>query len=104
MSAKDKVGNAWTRGYIPLALAVVGAILVPVGFFTGIDAALNGAGNGAHASEAVFFVGVAFALIALGGSIVALVRRGAKVLPILALTVSLLPGAFMLILFVAARK
>jgi hypothetical protein len=103
MPVKDKLGNAWTRGYIPLALAAVGAILVPVGFFTGIDAALNGASNGAHASEALFFVGIAFALIALVGSIIALVRRGAKVLPILALVVSLLPGAFILILFIAAR-
>jgi hypothetical protein len=103
MPVKDKLGMSWSRGYIPLALAVVGAILVPVGFFTGIDAALNGAGNGAHTIEAVFFVGVAFALIALVGSIVALVRGGAKVLPILALVVSLLPGAFILILFIATR-
>ena len=97
-----KVRGPFTRGFVALGLAVLGAIFVPVGFITGIDAALNGASNGASVSVAVFFVGLALAAIALILAIVGLVRRGSKVANALALIVALLPAAFILTLRIAA--
>ena len=75
---------------------------MPVGFFTGIDAALNGAGNGASVSATVFFVGVALAAVGLILAIVGLVRGGSKVANVLALVAALMPAAFILALRIAA--
>ena len=91
------------RAALPLVAAIVGAGLTVWGFLAGIDSALNGGGSGpSPVFLAMFFVGAALVLVALVWSIVRLARGRSRVLSALALVVSLLPIAAVVILRLAA--
>jgi ABC-type Na+ efflux pump permease subunit len=89
---------------LSLVLAVAGAGLAFGGFVSGIDAALNGSGSGPGASIIIFFVGSAVLVAALVLAIVALVRSHAKALPIVAISVGLLPIAALIVIALANRR
>lgn len=73
------------------------------GFLAGIDSALNGGGSGASpVFIGMFFVGAALVLVAFVWSIARLVRGRSRVLSALALVVSLLPIAAVVVLRLAA--
>lgn len=90
-----------SRGVIPLIVAIVAAVLVPVSFLFGISAALAGDGSGAWLFQVLFFVGLALALAAVIIAIVRLLRGAAKPLPIVTIVVGLLPFAGVLVLYLA---
>jgi hypothetical protein len=85
-------------------LAFAGEGLAIWGFASGIDAALNGAGNGPGASIIIFFVGSAVLVVALVLAMVALMRSRAKTLPIVAISVALLPIAALIVFALANRR
>jgi uncharacterized membrane protein len=89
---------------LALVLAVVGSALAVWGFVSGIDAALNGAGRGPGASIITFFVGSGVLIVALVLAIVALMRSRAKTLPIVAISVGLLPIATLMVIALANRR
>lgn len=101
MSAQRRVrGIAITA----LVLAVVGGAVGYFGFVSGIDFALNGSGRGPGSSIIIFFAGTAIMLAAVILAVVALLRRGAKVISTIALVVALLPIAGLLVIALAARR
>ncbi|MDQ1598096.1 MAG: hypothetical protein QOI70_1520 [Microbacteriaceae bacterium] len=89
---------------LSLVLAVMGAGLAIWGFVSGIDAALNGAGRGPGLSIITFFVGSAVLILALVLAIIALMRSHAKTLPIVAISVGLLPIAGLIVIALANRR
>lgn len=88
-------------GVVPLVVAIVAAVLVPVSFVFGIGAALSGSGSGAGAFQVLFVVGLVLGLAALITAIVRLVRGASKPLPIATIIVALLPFLGVLVLYLA---
>lgn len=89
---------------IALVLAVVGGVVGYFGFVSGIDFALNGSGRGPGSSIIIFFCGAAIMLVAVILAVVALLRRGAKVIATIALVVALLPIAGLIVTALASRR
>lgn len=87
------------RGVIPLIVAIVGVVLVPVSFVLGLDAAFSGNSAVASIFTVLFFAGLVLAVVALVLAIVLLVRGAGRVLPIATIVVALLPFAGVLALY-----
>jgi uncharacterized Tic20 family protein len=92
-----------SRGVIPLVTAIVGTALMAWSFFTGIDAALNGAGSGALPYEILLIVAGALVLASLGFAIVQLVRGQSRLLAIVTIVVGIIPIVLVVILAVRAN-
>lgn len=96
--------RAYSRvALVSLTLAVVGVGLAIWGFVSGIDATLNGAGA-IGTSIVIFYVGSAVLFVALVLAIIGLVRSHAKTVPTIALAVSLLPIAVIIVVALALRR
>ena len=89
-------------GLIGLIAVIVGGALTVVGFLGGIDAALNGSGNGAVLYTILFFVGGVLVLAGLIFAIVRLVQRRNRVLSVVTIVLALLPVIAAIMLRVAA--
>jgi len=87
------------RGVAPLIAAIASAIVVPLSFVFGIRAALDGSGSGSAVFQVVFILGLVMAVAAIVVSIVHLVRGAGKALPIVTISVALLPFAGVLVVF-----
>ncbi len=97
--------RAYSRvSLVSLVLAVVGAGLGIWGFVSGIDATLQGAGNGLGTSIIIFFVGTSVLIVSLVLAIIGLVRSHEKMVPTVALAVSLLPLAGLIVVALANRR
>lgn len=81
-----------------LVAAIAGSVLMIVGFFTWILAALDGTGAsvGASLGQVMFFVGLALDVIAIGLAIWSIVRGAPKLLPVAAIAVAFAPVLFLL--------
>lgn len=81
------------RSVVALAAAVVGSTLTIVGFFTWIIAALDGTGTnpGASIGQVLFFVGLTLGTLGIVLAIWSLVKGAPRVVPILAIAVSVAP-------------
>jgi hypothetical protein len=86
------------RAFTGLGLAIVGGLLLNGGVLAAMVTGIVDDIAGNNISIVVFFVGVAFLLIAIVLAIIGLVRRGAKLVPIITLVLALLPPAFLLLL------
>lgn len=87
---------------VSLVLAIVGVGLAIWGFVSGIDATLSG--HGPVTSISIFFVGSAVLIVALVLAIVGLVRSHEKAVPTIALAVSILPIAALLVIVLGYRR
>ncbi|MES2093099.1 MAG: hypothetical protein V4531_04705 [Actinomycetota bacterium] len=96
--------RAYSRvALVSLTLAVVGVGLAIWGFVAGIDATLYGAGA-IGTSIVIFYVGSAVLFVALVLAIIGLVRSEAKAVPTVALAVSLIPIAAIIVIALAYRR
>ncbi len=96
--------RAYSRiSLVSLVLAIVGVGLAIWGFVSGIDAALDGSGNGPETSIVVFYVGSALLIVSVVLAITGLVRSFEKVIPTAALVVSTLPVAVIIVIALASR-
>jgi uncharacterized membrane-anchored protein len=91
------------RGVPALIAAVVGTVLMIVGFLGGIDAALNGNGAGNTAYMVLFLIGAVLIVAALVMTLYRMIRGGSSVLAWVTIVVGLLPMIAVVILLVAAR-
>lgn len=91
------------RGVIALIASIGGASLMTWSFFTGIDAALNGAGSGPLVYEILFIVGAVLVVAALVLAIVHLVRGHSRLLAVLTIVASVIPLAVVIILALTAN-
>lgn len=89
---------------VSLVLAVVGLGLAIWGFVSGIDATLNSVAHGPSTSIVIFFVGSAVLVVALILAIIGLVRSHEKMVPSIALVVSLIPIAGLVVFVLAYRR
>ena len=89
-------------GLIGIIAVIVGGVLTVVGFLGGIDAALNGSGNGAALYTILFFVGGLLVLAGLIFAIVRLVQGRNPVLSGVTIVLALLPVIAAIVLRVAA--
>jgi hypothetical protein len=87
---------------VALLLAVIGAAGMAWSFVNGVNAALDGSGNGATPFVVVFLVAAAAVVVALILGIVGLVRGRSRVLSAIAVVVALIPGVAVIILRIAA--
>lgn len=88
---------------VSLVLAVVGVGLAIWGFVSGIDETLYG--NGAiRTSIVIFYVGSSVLVVALVLAIIGLMRSQSKTIPTVALAVTLLPIAAMIVIALAYRR
>ena len=87
---------------IALLLAVVGGAGMAWNFVNGVNAALDGSGNGAGLFVVLFLISAVLVLAALIISIVCLVRGKARGISGLALVVALLPIIGVIVLRIAA--
>lgn len=88
---------------VSLVLAVVGVGLAIWGFVSGIDETLYG--NGAiGTSIVIFYVGSSVLFVALILAIIGLVRSRSKTVPTIALALTLLPIAAMIVIALAYRR
>lgn len=99
----DETGVATTQhsrllSVLAILLAIVGWALMGWNFFAGIAAALD-AGSG-HSSLyiALFFVGAGLDIVAVILAIIGIVRRAYRVVSVVALVLSLLPGLVIVVL------
>jgi hypothetical protein len=88
---------------VSLVLAVVGLGLAIWGFVSGIDATLNST-HGLGTSIVIFFVGSSVLVVALVLAIIGLVRSHEKMVPTVALAVSILPIAALVVFALAYRR
>jgi hypothetical protein len=96
--------RAYSRiSLVSLVLAVVGVGLAIWGFVSGIDQTLNGAGN-LGTGIVIFYVGSSVLFVALVLAIIGLVRSHEKMVPSIALVVSLLPIAAIIVIGLANRR
>ena len=89
-------------GVLGLVAVILGGILTVVGFLGGIDAALNGSGNGALLFTILFFVGGVLVLAGLIIGIVCHIRGRHRVLSVVTIVLALLPVIAAIVLRVAA--
>jgi hypothetical protein len=87
---------------LALLAVIAGGILTVVGFLGGIDAALNGSGNGAVLFTVLFFLGGVLVLAGLITGIVCLVRGKHRVLAVVTIVLALLPIIGAIVLRLAA--
>ena len=87
---------------LALLAVIAGGILTVVGFHGGIDAALNGSGNGAVLFTILFFLGGVLVLAGLITGIVCLVRGKHRVLSVVTIVLALLPIIGAIVLRLAA--
>jgi len=87
---------------IALLLAIIGGAGMAWNFVNGVNAALDGSGNGAGLFVVLFLVSAALVLAALVISIVCLVRGKARGVSGVALIVSLVPIVAVIVLRIAA--
>ena len=85
-----------------LLAVIVGGILTVVGFLGGIDAALNGSGNGAVLYTVLFFLGGLLVLAGLITGVVCLIRGKHRVLAVVTIVLALLPVIGAIVLRLAA--
>lgn len=88
---------------VSLTLAVVGVGLAIWGFVSGIDATLNG-GGAIGTSIVIFYVGSAVLFVSLVLAIIGLVRSEAKIVPTIALAMTLIPIAVIIVIALAYRR
>lgn len=83
---------------LAILLAVVGGALMGWSFLAGIASALD-AGSG-HGSQyiAVFFIGAGLDIVAIVFAIIGILRRAHRLLSVVALVLSLLPGLVVTVL------
>jgi hypothetical protein len=89
-------------GLVGLIAVIVGGILTVVGFLGGIDAGLNGSGNGAALYTGLFIVGGLLVLAGLVLAIVRLVKGPNRVLSVVTIVLALLPVIAAIVLWIAA--
>jgi hypothetical protein len=87
---------------LALLAVIAGGILTVVGFLGGIDAALNGSGNGAALFTVLFFLGGVLVLAGLITGIVCLVRGKHRVIAGVTIVLALLPLIGAIVLRLAA--
>jgi hypothetical protein len=87
---------------IGLAAVILGGILTVVGFLGGIDAALNGSGNGTALYTILFFAGGVLVLAGLIIGVVCLIRGRNRVLSVVTIVLALLPVIGAIVLRLAA--
>ena len=97
--APSKVDLAPVLG---LVAVIAGGILTVVGFLGGIDAALNGSGNGALLFTVLFIVGGVLVLAGLITGVVCLIRGKHRVLAVVTIVLALLPVIAAIVLRIAA--
>ena len=85
-----------------LVAVILGGILTVVGFLGGIDAALNGSGNGAVLYTVLFFLGGLLVLAGLIIGVVCLIRGKHRVLSVVTIVLALLPVIGAVVLRLAA--
>lgn len=88
---------------IGLVAAIVGAGLIVWAFLAGIDAALNGAGEGAAIWTVLFFVGAILVVAAMVLSLYRLVTGGSKILAWSTIMVAIIPMTATLFLLATSR-
>ena len=87
---------------LALLAVILGGILTVVGFLGGIDAALNGSGNGTVLFTILFFLGGVLVLAGLITGVVCLVRGKHRVLAVVTIVLALLPIIGAIVLRLAA--
>jgi hypothetical protein len=102
--AETPAQRAFSRvAIVSLTLAIVGVGLAIWGFVSGIDATLNG-GGAIGQSIVIFYVGSSVLFVALVLAIIGLVRSHAKTVPTIALGVSIIPIAAIIVIALAYRR
>jgi uncharacterized membrane-anchored protein len=91
------------RGVPALIAAIVGTVLMVVGFLGGIDAALAGNSAGNTTYMVLFIVGAVLIVAALVMTLYRMIRSGSSVLAWATIVVGLLPMIAVVILLVATR-
>ena len=91
-------------GLIGLVAVLLGGILSVVGFLGGIDAALNGSGNGAALYTGLFILGGVLVLAGIVFAIVRLVQGRNRLLAAVTLVIGLLPVIGVIVLRIAAMS
>jgi len=86
---------------IAILLAVGAVALMLFSFINGVNAALDGSGDGAGIYIPLFFVGAGVAVLAAIIGIVGIVRRNHRILSSLAVLIALIPGIGILVLRLA---
>lgn len=94
-------GTALSTPLLGIVLGVVGTLLMSYSFVNGIAAALDGTDGNSTIFIVLFFVGGAFALIAIILGLVGLVRGGHRFLSFLSLAVGLVPAVVILLIRIA---
>jgi hypothetical protein len=95
-----KRGTALSTPLIGIGLGIVGAVVMSYSFVSGVNAALNGSGDGATPFIVMFIGAAVLTLIALVIGIVGLVRGGHRILSFLSLLVGLVPVGLVLFLYI----
>lgn len=85
-----------------LLAVIAGGILTVIGFLGGIDAALNGSGNGGTLYTILFVLGGLLVLAGLITGIVCLVRGKHRVIAVVTIVLALLPIIGAIVLRLAA--
>jgi hypothetical protein len=102
LPATPVAGKSPVIPVLALVAVIAGGILTVVGFLGGIDAALNGSGNGAALFTILFFLGGVLVLAGLITGIVCLVRGKHRVISVVTIVLALLPLIGALVLRLAA--
>ncbi len=93
-------GTGLATPLLGIGLGLVGAVVMSYSFVSGVNAALNGSGDGATPFIVMFIGAAVLTLIAIVIGIVGLVRARHRILSFLSLLVGLVPVGLVLFLFV----